>query len=231
MSPEVSLLRAHSLGCERNDRVLYSNLHLELKAGEIYQLRGANGAGKTTLLKSLAGLSPLQAGEVEVELTGDRSRQCQQLQLAAEGSTVNWSQHGLGCCYMGHRSGIKTLLTPRENLLFWYRLNHEDGRTDDELADELDKALDWAGLTHSFDTQCAYLSAGQQRRAGLARLALTKASVCILDEPFTAIDVDGVGLLERRLEAMAATGQIILLTSHHVPAIANLHQLELRSPP
>ncbi|GAA3949991.1 heme ABC exporter ATP-binding protein CcmA [Allohahella marinimesophila] len=225
MSAKVSLLSAQGLGCERNDRLLYSGLDFELKAGEICQLRGANGAGKTTLLKSLAGLTPLQAGRVVVSLVG---AEAVPMQLGVEGSTMNWSQSGLGCCFIGHRSGVKSLLTPLENLLFWYRLNHHDSRADSALAEELRAALGWAGLEQSIDTQCAYLSAGQQRRAGLARLALTQASVCILDEPFTAIDADGVVLLERRLEALAAEGRIILLTSHHVPDIANLRQIELR---
>lgn len=225
MSLVVSLLSAHGLGCERNDRLLYSGLDLELKAGEICQLRGANGAGKTTLLKSLAGLTPLQAGRVDVRLS-DNAGTC--LSLGREGSTVDWAQNDLSCCFIGHRSGVKALLSPLENLLFWYRLNHAHNRSEAELNEALRAALVWAGLAHSLDTQCAFLSAGQQRRAGLARLALTNAHICILDEPFTAIDVDGVALLERRLEAMAATGQIILLTSHHVPNIANLRQIELR---
>ncbi|MAM86720.1 heme ABC exporter ATP-binding protein CcmA [Allohahella sp. A8] len=225
MAAKVSLLSARGLGCERNDRLLYTGLDFQLRAGEICQLRGANGAGKTTLLKSLAGLTPLQSGRLVVELGGTAAKA--PLEIGTEGGSVNWSQNGLECCFIGHRSGVKALLTPLENLLFWYRLNYVDRRSDAELADELRLALEWAGLSHSIDTQCAFLSAGQQRRAALARLALTQAAVCLLDEPFTAIDADGAVLLERRLEAMAAAGQIILLTSHHVPDVAGLRLLEL----
>lgn len=91
--------------------------------------------------------------------------------------------------WIGHQPGIKTRLTALENLHFY----HRDG----------DTAHVWklaqAGLAGFEDIPVNQLSAGQQRRVALARLWLTRATLWILDEPFTAIDVNGVDRLTQRM--------------------------------
>ncbi|MCO1613075.1 ATP-binding cassette domain-containing protein, partial [Escherichia coli] len=59
------------------------------------------------------------------------------------------------------------------------------------------------------------LSAGQQRRVALARLTLTPRALWVLDEPFTAIDREGVAALENQLVAHAQAGGCVLVTTHH----------------
>ena len=88
--------------------------------------------------------------------------------------------------WIGHQPGIKTRLTALENLHFY----HRDGDT----------------------AQC--LEAGQQRRVALARLWLTRATLWILDEPFTAIDVNGVDRLTQRMAQHTEQGGIVILTTH-----------------
>lgn len=58
------------------------------------------------------------------------------------------------------------------------------------------------------------LSAGQQRRVALARLWLSKQMLWILDEPLTAIDKQGVKVLENLFSQHADNGGIVLLTTH-----------------
>jgi heme exporter protein A len=58
------------------------------------------------------------------------------------------------------------------------------------------------------------LSAGQRRRAALARLTLSTAVLWILDEPFNALDVDAVAFLGRQIEAHLARGGLAVVTSH-----------------
>jgi heme exporter protein A len=64
------------------------------------------------------------------------------------------------------------------------------------------------------DVPSAQLSAGQQRRVNLARLYLSQRRLWLLDEPFTAIDVQGVARLQQRLVEHSAHGGAVLLTSH-----------------
>ncbi|MBK0356557.1 ATP-binding cassette domain-containing protein [Salmonella enterica] len=75
-------------------------------------------------------------------------------------------------------------------------------------------ALAQAGLAGFEDVPVAQLSAGQQRRVALARLWLTRAALWVLDEPFTAIDVNGVARLTRRMAAHTAQGGMVILTTH-----------------
>ncbi|ECZ7212071.1 ATP-binding cassette domain-containing protein [Salmonella enterica] len=70
------------------------------------------------------------------------------------------------------------------------------------------------GLAGFEDVPVAQLSAGQQRRVALARLWLTRAALWVLDEPFTAIDVNGVARLTRRMAEHTAQGGMVILTTH-----------------
>ncbi|EAA2505512.1 cytochrome c biogenesis heme-transporting ATPase CcmA, partial [Salmonella enterica subsp. enterica serovar Hato] len=106
--------------------------------------------------------------------------------------------------WIGHQPGIKSRLTARENLHFFHP---GDGA-------RLPEALAQAGLAGFEDVPVARLSAGQQRRVALARLWLTRAALWVLDEPFTAIDVNGVARLTRRMAAHTAQGGMVILTTH-----------------
>lgn len=184
------MLEARELLCERDERTLFSGLSFTLNAGEWVQITGSNGAGKTTLLRLLTGLSRPDAGEV--------LWQGQPLHQVRDSYHQN-------LLWIGHQPGIKTRLTALENLHFY----HRDGDTAPCL-----EALAQAGLAGFEDIPVNQLSAGQQRRVALARLWLTRATLWILDEPFTAIDVNGVDRLTQRMAQHTEQGGIVILTTH-----------------
>ena len=93
--------------------------------------------------------------------------------------------------WIGHQPGLKTRLTA-----------------------QCLEALAQAGLAGFEDIPVNQLSAGQQRRVALARLWLTRATLWILDEPFTAIDVNGVDRLTQRMAQHTEQGGIVILTTH-----------------
>lgn len=184
------MLEARELLCERDERTLFSGLSFTLNAGEWVQITGSNGAGKTTLLRLLTGLSRPDAGEI--------LWQGQPLHQVRDSYHQN-------LLWIGHQPGIKTRLTALENLHFY----HRDGDTAQCL-----EALAQAGLAGFEDIPVNQLSAGQQRRVALARLWLTRATLWILDEPFTAIDVNGVDRLTQRMAQHTEQGGIVILTTH-----------------
>ena len=177
-----ALVSVTGLGLERGGRVLVENLDLQIQPGELLLVEGANGAGKTTLLRSLAGLSRF-------------------------GQTGNIRLHTDKLLFLGHRPGIKLLLTARENL-DWYCRGHGLAR------DGIDSALEQVGLYGYEDVLCHNMSAGQQRRVNLARLYLSDAELYLLDEPFTAIDRSGVRALTQILVDRVKAGAAVVLTSH-----------------
>ncbi|WP_235015574.1 heme ABC exporter ATP-binding protein CcmA [Oceanicoccus sp. KOV_DT_Chl] len=114
--------------------------------------------------------------------------------------------------YLGHSTGVKAALTPRENLQWQAALT---GMTAASLPSSIDSALAKVGLFGYEDSPCYTLSAGQQRRVGLARLFIGRRQLWILDEPFTAIDKQGVTELESWIERFVADGGAVILTTHH----------------
>jgi len=111
--------------------------------------------------------------------------------------------------YLGHAPAINKTLTAKENLS-WYCASR--GLTN---SDQIKAALNSFNLYGYEDMPCYLMSAGQQRRVSLARMLLSQAKLWILDEPFTALDKQGVMELETLLAEHARAGGAIILTTHH----------------
>jgi heme exporter protein A len=149
---------------------------------------GPNGSGKSSLLRLLAGLLRAEAGTLSFEGRGE--------------PIVH---------YFGHLDALKAALTLRETLRFW-------GALCGGIEDRLVPAADTVGLGHALDLPVGVLSAGQRRRAGLARLLLAPRPLWLLDEPGSALDRDGEALLGRLMgEHLAASGIIIAATHQDLP--------------
>ncbi|MCB1637128.1 MAG: ATP-binding cassette domain-containing protein, partial [Xanthomonadales bacterium] len=115
-----------------------------------------------------------------------------------------------GTLWLGHLLALKGDLTVRENLHYNLAIGDEDDAVDVEsLCTDL-------GLAGYEDTPTRALSAGQRKRAALARLAASRRSLWLLDEPFANLDGPGMAVVERLLEAHLARGGGAMLTSHGV---------------
>ncbi len=75
-------------------------------------------------------------------------------------------------------------------------------------------ALEQVGLGTERHDPCGNLSAGQQRRVGLARLAVSNARLWLLDEPFSALDAAGRALVLALIAAHRAAGGGVLCATH-----------------
>lgn len=188
------MLAAVDLECWRGDNLLFSGLNLDLRAGQLMQIEGANGAGKTSLLRILAGLSRASGGEVQwqgVDILRQRS--------------VYFSE----MAYLGHALGVKSDLSALENLRISLALAGVPFSSE-----AVTRALQQTGLGDKEDIPARSLSAGQKQRIALARLLACSARLWIMDEPFTALDVDGVALVRGLLEQHLENGGMAVLTSH-----------------
>ncbi len=190
------LLCGRGLFCERDERVLFSNLDFDFCSGDIVRLAGPNGAGKSSLMRILLGLS----ASFEGSLYWHELPMSQQL--------YDFRSQLL---YIGHDVGVKGNLTPEENLAW---------SCPSVSKKDIYQALKRVGLRGYEDLLTHGLSAGQQRRVALARLFLSSKgqenkSLWILDEPFTAIDKHGVEDLEQAIVDHAKQGGMVILTTHH----------------
>ncbi len=118
--------------------------------------------------------------------------------------------------YAGHSAALKGAMTPRQNLKY-----HPSGLCTPR-DDEIDEALAAVGLAGYENVLTARLSAGQKRRVALARLFLPSGRLWLLDEPFTALDVAGVEVLEQSFKAHAQAGGAVVFTSHQSADLGDL---------
>ena len=204
-NPSPVLLEACDLTCERGERRLFHQLNLRLAAGAMIQLEGRNGAGKTSLLRLLCGLAQPQDGTV---LWRGQDIRRHRLEFLAE------------VLYLGHHHGVKDFLTPEENLRVTLGLVVSDP------AVSIRDALTRVGLADFYDQPAHELSAGQRRRVALARLLVTRATLWVLDEPFTSLDKVGVKMVEAMLQQHLDRGGAAIITTHHPVSMAH-HPVEV----
>ena len=202
------MLAAVDLGGERGGRMLFKRLRFELQPGQVVWLRGRNGRGKTSLLRLMAGLATPALGAVH----------CDGVPL--QRADPAWRERLL---FIAHANALKEDLTVSESLRF---LTQIQGR--DCSPGQLSDALARLGVAALAARPVRTLSQGQRRRVALARLALPQPpSVWLLDEPFDALDDDGVQRLNGLLSAHAAAGGSTLLTSHQSLRLADPTPSEL----
>lgn len=195
------MLEATDLKCVRGSRALFSGLSLTLRGGELLRVAGSNGSGKTSLLRILCGLLTPAEGEVRWRGTDIRAlgeEYCKEL------------------VYIGHANAVKDELTAEENLMAAATLAGMNiART------RAGEALCRLGLEGYEALPAKVLSQGQRRRVALARLALSAAlPLWIVDEPFTALDVDAVDEVQRLISQHLARGAAVVLTTHQEVEIA-----------
>jgi heme exporter protein A len=196
-----AVLETVDLAGQRGERALFEHLALALEPGTVTWLRGRNGRGKTSLLRVLAGLATPMAGAVLVQGRPQRR------------ADPSWRRD---LVYIGHQNALKDDLTSSEALAFLMQLG---GAQPD--AQQIDAALQRLGVLHCRRALVRTLSQGQRRRVALARLALSlDRPLWLLDEPFDALDVDGIAALNVLLAAHAAQGGATLLTSHQALSLA-----------
>jgi heme exporter protein A len=198
-------LVAEDLIIERGSRRVIDGLSFRVAAGEALVLTGANGAGKTTLLRTIAGFIRPLHGSVRLQ-GGDG-----ELTLAEQAHVV------------GHANAIKSSLTVAENLAFWgdYLGGGAPGN------ERIEAALRFFGLDELGEFPAAYLSAGQKRRLGLARLIAVDRAVWLLDEPTASLDAASSERLASAVNAHTQTGGLAIIATHLPLALDRARTFEL----
>lgn len=179
-------LQVTDLACSRSGQLLFSGIGLALGPGSIAHVRGPNGSGKSSLLLALAGILPPARG------------------------TVLWNGEPMfsECvAYAGHLDGLKPALTLRENLVAWARILGADPA-------QVPFALEALGISHCSNAPAGRCSAGQRRRAALARVLVAARPIWLLDEPSATLDPTGNAILSDLLRQHQDTGGIALIATH-----------------
>jgi len=184
-----------------------AGIDLDVEGGTVVAVLGPNGAGKTSLLHLLAGLLELRSGSGTVlgcDLATDRRRLRPQAGL------------------LGHRPSLYPELSAHENLAFGLRAARRPARAGDEALERVGLGGGLAGVP------ARSLSAGQQRRMGLAWLVARRPALWLLDEPAAGLDEGGRALCDELVEEAARGGATVVLTSHDPEAASKVADVVAR---
>jgi heme exporter protein A len=192
-------LSCSDLTLDRGGRVLVRGFSLEVKAGEAVVLTGPNGSGKTTLLRALAGLVRPASGKVLCE------------------------PKEAGIAFLGHADGLKASETVEAMLQSWTTLHGEDA-----APERLDAVMRDLAVAHLARRDCGKLSAGQKRRAALARTVLSNRPIWLLDEPAAPLDTNSKARLAELVARHRAEGGLIVASTHLDLRWADVRAIELR---
>jgi heme exporter protein A len=185
-------LIAEDLVIDRGARRVIDGLSFAVRVGEALVLTGANGAGKTTLLRTLAGFIRPFRGTIRLD-GGDKEM------------TVGEQAH-----VVGHMNAVKSSLSVVENVRFWNAYLD----TKETSADRVEAALHHFGLEDLGEFPAAYLSAGQKRRLGLARLLVAHRPVWLLDEPTASLDTASSERLVSAVNDHTKSGGLAVIATH-----------------
>jgi polar amino acid transport system permease protein len=197
--------------CKRyGDHVVFADLDLTIRQGEVVALLGPSGTGKSTLLRCINLLEGWDSGTVRV---GGRrlgysedGRKLSARALARERAT-----EGVGMVFQ--QFNLFSHLTARENVAGPLRWVH--GMAADAADRRARELLDRVGLAQRVDALPRHLSGGQQQRVAIARALAPKPSVLLLDEPTSALDPELVGEVLEVVRRLAVEDGLTMIISTH----------------
>ncbi len=168
----------------------YPGFHLQVRLSlrtEVMVLYGPSGAGKTQTLRAIAGLMRPDRGEIRLD--GRLLFRCQGTR-----ATVNVPPQGRRIGYVFQGYALFPHLTALENVAFGIRGRHRR-----------EEALSWLRrmrLEHVAHLYPSQLSGGQQQRVAIARTLAAGPAALLLDEPFSALDLDAKRRLQEELRQL-----------------------------
>lgn len=200
---ESSSLTGQALSHMRNGHLIFTDINFNLNAGDIAQITGCNGSGKTSLLRLLAGLSWPETGQVLWD----------EQDIYQKKTNYNSVRQ-----YIGHLPSIKHGLTVAENVrIMRHLVTNPASITTEAILVQLK-------LSRYQNDYCYQLSAGQKRRVALCALLLSQAKLWLLDEPLSALDTQGIALIQSLMLKHCERGGIVMFTTHQ-PIILSSCQL------
>jgi iron complex transport system ATP-binding protein len=193
----TALLSIHELVVQRGPTRVLDSVSLEVRAGEVVGLLGPNGAGKSTLLRAALGITPRTGGEVSI--------------LGEDPSKADRRSLALRAAFLPQDAAVSLDFTVREIVAMgrhphvgrWSSLGGADTRAIDAALEALDLAL-------LSERPIRALSAGEQKRALLARCFAQDARLLVLDEPTATLDAGRARALLRAVRAKCENGGALI---------------------
>lgn len=196
------IVETKSLTKSFKDFKAVKNIELKVREGSIYGFLGPNGAGKSTTIRMLLGLIKPTSGEVKV--FGKSIEDQREEILKNVGALVESPS------YYGHLTAYENLEITRKVL----KLNKS----------EIDRVLDFVGLSEVKDKRVKEFSLGMKQRLGIAQALMGDPKLIILDEPTNGLDPAGIQEIRELIKSLPRKKGITVIVSSHI-----LSEIELIS--
>lgn len=196
------ILDISNISLSFRDKLILSNVSLEVSAGEFFVIIGPNGAGKTSLLKVLAGLQKTQKGTVTIKdkniLNYRRRNLSQIMAIVPQHIEVGFPFTVADTVIMGR--------SPHLGILGM------EGENDFHIAEE---AMKFTDVSHLTDRKLFQLSGGELQRVIIARAICQQPEIILLDEPTTALDPSHqLKIMDLMEKFRREHGTTIIMVSH-----------------
>jgi len=204
-SSESICIEVENVTVAYHNKVALHGANLQLRTGSIYGLVGMNGSGKSTLFKAIMGFVKPVKGRVLIN--GLPIRKVQKSNLVAyvpQAEEVDWNfpVSVWDVVMMGRYGYMNVLRIPRLK--------------DKQVVRE---SLERVQMSEFRDRQIGELSGGQKKRAFLARALAQQATVLLLDEPFTGVDIKTEKTMIDLLLDLKQQGHTILISTHDLASV------------
>jgi len=195
------MLEARALGYGYPGRPVGHGLDLSLGGGEVLCVLGPNGGGKTTLFRTLLGLLPAQAGEVQLDRQAlgamSRGDVARRVGYVPQGHAAQFAFTVREAVLMGRTAHISLFAVP--------------SAADRAAADRAIEALGIGSLAGRVVTE---LSGGERQLAMIARALAQGARALVLDEPTASLDFGNQVRVLREIRRLAAEGYAVVFSTH-----------------
>ena len=185
-------------------------ISLRADAGQVISIIGSSGSGKSTFLRCLNLLETPDSGELALDghrvtfkTRGGKLRQTRDIQALRACLPMVFQSFNL----WRHMTALENVAAAPIHVL---------GRSRKEAREQAAALLERVGLADRADYYPHQLSGGQQQRAAIARALAMEPKVLLFDEPTSALDPELVGEVLKVIEALAETGNTMILVTHEM---------------
>lgn len=193
-------VRSRQLAVGFQGRPVVTGIDVALPAGQVLALVGTNGSGKSTLLRTLVGLLPAIAGEVEI-LGGAPARAARRI-----GYLGQFQQAG----------GMLPVRVLDVVTMGRYPLRGLFGRITRADRAAVERSLDRMGVADLAHQPLRALSGGQQQRVRLAQVLAREADLLVLDEPTAGLDAAGSARYLQTVREELDRGATVITATHDI---------------
>jgi phospholipid/cholesterol/gamma-HCH transport system ATP-binding protein len=186
------------------EKVVFSDLTLDVRRGEVITVLGPSGTGKSVMLKMLIGLLPIDAGSIVFD--------GQHIEHVKERDFVDVRRR---IAYLFQGAALFDSLDVGENVAYGLREQFWHTMGEDEIQGRVSHSLDLVGLPGIQGMRPSDLSGGMRKRVGLARTLALQPEVILYDEPTTGLDPINTARINHLINGIKRTLKLTSIVVTH----------------